>query len=162
MRIVRTRTEDSVDLPPGMPQIPGVIFICTGKHPGETGIYGPQWRDTYTEGSTMVDLEDYEYPGDIYVPELEIIPLCDFLLRRASGLMYFGDPGSWGGATMKIRGRQKDGLICPTQYHKARDGLQRDMERNLGLEVLRPEELWEPLQGVPPDLLVRKAGYRFI
>jgi len=162
MDIVREMTEDSVALPPGMPQIPGVIYLCTGMDPGEAGIYGPIWRETYTRGGTEVDLLSYTYDGQIHVPELEgIIPLSNFLGALGGGMLYFSDPGSWGGIHLCIRGRQRDGIICPTHYHKARDDLQRTLERKLGVEVLRTEELWS-CSGVPPDLLVRKDGHRFV
>ena len=148
-------------LPDGMPQVPGIIFLSTGRGPGETGIYGPSYRLTYTESTIPVVLGDYPLPEDVHIPELEPIDLCSFLNARGAGMMYIGDPGSWGGVTLRIRGRQADGIICPTHYHKARGDLERVLQRKLGVEVLRPEELWD-CSGVPPDLLVREDGHRFI
>jgi predicted AlkP superfamily phosphohydrolase/phosphomutase len=145
-----------------MPTIPGVLYIATGMDPGQLGIYGPTYKSSYTRDSKKVDLSQYSYDGAIYVPPPPRVVHMEALIRdRNWGHKAWAEAGSWGMVYLNVRARQKDGIICPTKFHEARDDLIKMIGRYLPeVTVYKTEELWD-CTGVPPDLLVRWDGYEF-
>jgi len=71
----------------------------------------------------------------------------------------------WGGYYGRIfinkQGREPQGIVAPSEYEALRDELIKRLEaitdeegRNIGTRAYRPEELYDEVNGDPPDLLV--------
>jgi predicted AlkP superfamily phosphohydrolase/phosphomutase len=73
----------------------------------------------------------------------------------------WGDGGYYARVFLNVRGREPDGTIAPEDYERVRDDLARrlaaipdDEGRPLDTRVYRPEELYDEVNGVAPDLIV--------
>jgi len=62
---------------------------------------------------------------------------------------------------MNVQGREPQGTIPQADYEKVRDDLQSAIEaipdpqgRPIGTKVLKPEEIYRTINGIPPDLIV--------
>ncbi|MBI3463009.1 MAG: alkaline phosphatase family protein, partial [Planctomycetes bacterium] len=73
----------------------------------------------------------------------------------------WGDGGYYGRVFLNVRGREPQGTIPRSDYESFRLRLIRELEavpdpqgRPLGTRALRPEDLYQQSNGVPPDLLV--------
>ncbi len=73
----------------------------------------------------------------------------------------WGDGGYYARVFLNVAGREPEGTIAPEDYEKVRDeliaGLKsiRDEKGNdIGTQVYRPEELYQEVRGVAPDLIV--------
>jgi predicted AlkP superfamily phosphohydrolase/phosphomutase len=73
----------------------------------------------------------------------------------------WGDGGYYGRVFLNVRGREPQGIIPPGEYEPFRQRLAHELEsipdpqgRPLGTRALRPEDLYQQCNGVPPDLLV--------
>ncbi|MFQ6079974.1 MAG: alkaline phosphatase family protein, partial [Thermodesulfobacteriota bacterium] len=71
----------------------------------------------------------------------------------------------WGGyhgrVFVNLRGREPQGTVAPSEYEALRDELVKKLEaitdeggRNIGTRAYRPEELYDEVNGDPPDLFV--------
>jgi predicted AlkP superfamily phosphohydrolase/phosphomutase len=73
----------------------------------------------------------------------------------------WGDGGYYARVFLNVRGREPDGTIAPEDYERVRDDLARrlaaipdDEGRPMDTRVYRPEELYDEVNGVAPDLIV--------
>lgn len=73
----------------------------------------------------------------------------------------WGDGGYYGRLFFNLKGREPNGTIDPSDYKKVRDELIQKIEaitapdgQPLGSRAYRPEELYQEINGVPPDLIV--------
>lgn len=73
----------------------------------------------------------------------------------------WGDGGYYGRVFLNVRGREPEGTIPPGEYESFRQRLIGELEaipdpqgRTMGTRALRPEDLYQQCNGVPPDLLV--------
>jgi predicted AlkP superfamily phosphohydrolase/phosphomutase len=72
----------------------------------------------------------------------------------------WGDGGYYARIFLNVRGREPEGTIDPGDYERVRDDLIRSLEalpdeqgRPLATRVYRPEELYQEVNGVAPDLI---------
>ena len=73
----------------------------------------------------------------------------------------WGDGGYYARVFLNVAGREPEGTIAPEDYEKVRDELIAGLKsipdengRDIGTEVYRPEELYQDVRGVAPDLIV--------
>jgi predicted AlkP superfamily phosphohydrolase/phosphomutase len=73
----------------------------------------------------------------------------------------WGDGGYYGRIFLNVRGREPEGTIAPEDYERVRDDLRRRLEAipdengsPIGTRAYTPEELYEKVDGVAPDLIV--------
>jgi predicted AlkP superfamily phosphohydrolase/phosphomutase len=73
----------------------------------------------------------------------------------------WGDGGYYARIFLNVRGREPEGTIPPEDYERVRDELARRLEaipdengNPIGTRVFKPEELYEQVGGVAPDLIV--------
>jgi predicted AlkP superfamily phosphohydrolase/phosphomutase len=73
----------------------------------------------------------------------------------------WGEGGYYGRVFLNVRGREPDGVVDPADYERFRDELADrlaaipdDRGAPLATRVYRPEDLYEEVNGVPPDLIV--------
>jgi predicted AlkP superfamily phosphohydrolase/phosphomutase len=73
----------------------------------------------------------------------------------------WGDGGYYARIFLNVRGREPEGTITPEDYERVRDDLARRLEaipdengNPIGTRVFKPEELYEQVGGVAPDLIV--------
>ena len=73
----------------------------------------------------------------------------------------WGDGGYYARVFLNVRGREPEGTVAPEDYEAVRDDLARrlaeipdDEGRPLDTRVYRPEELYDEVNGVAPDLIV--------
>jgi predicted AlkP superfamily phosphohydrolase/phosphomutase len=73
----------------------------------------------------------------------------------------WGDGGYYARIFLNVAGREPEGTISPENYEKVRDeliaGLKSIRDENgheIGTKVYRPEELYQEVRGVAPDLIV--------
>jgi predicted AlkP superfamily phosphohydrolase/phosphomutase len=73
----------------------------------------------------------------------------------------WGEGGYYGRIFMNVKGREPEGTVAPEDYERVRDELARrlaeipDDEGNpIPTKVFKPEEIYEQVNGVAPDLLV--------
>jgi predicted AlkP superfamily phosphohydrolase/phosphomutase len=73
----------------------------------------------------------------------------------------WGDGGYYARIFLNVRGREPEGTITPEDYERVRDDLARRLEaipdengNPIGTRVFKPEELYEQVAGVAPDLIV--------
>jgi predicted AlkP superfamily phosphohydrolase/phosphomutase len=78
-----------------------------------------------------------------------------------SGTTAWGEGGYYARIFLNVRGREPDGIVDPERYDEVRDDLARrlaaipdDQGQPIGTKVYKPEEVYETVQGVPPDLIV--------
>ena len=62
---------------------------------------------------------------------------------------------------MNVEGREPEGIVSPEDYERIRDDLARRLQeipdevgRPIGTKVYKPEEVYEQVNGIPPDLIV--------
>ena len=94
-----------------------------------------------------------DYPG-------EPMPL-DELAVDWSRTRAWSTGGYHGRIFLNVAGREPEGVIDPMEYEEVRDELRRRIESATGPDggplrntVFLPEELYESVEGVPPDLIV--------
>jgi predicted AlkP superfamily phosphohydrolase/phosphomutase len=73
----------------------------------------------------------------------------------------WGDGGYYARVFINVAGREPQGTVDPSGYEQLRDELKARLEAlgdeegaPIGTQVARPEELYDDVRGVPPDLLV--------
>jgi len=73
----------------------------------------------------------------------------------------WGEGGYYSRIFFNVKGREPKGILDPGQYDSFRDQIQKDFEdigdergKNIGTLVLRPEEIYEEVKNIPPDLIV--------
>jgi predicted AlkP superfamily phosphohydrolase/phosphomutase len=73
----------------------------------------------------------------------------------------WGDGGYYARIFLNVAGREPEGTIAPEDYERVRDELIAGLKsipdengHNIGTEVYRPEELYQEVRGVAPDLIV--------
>jgi predicted AlkP superfamily phosphohydrolase/phosphomutase len=73
----------------------------------------------------------------------------------------WGDGGYYARIFLNVRGREPEGTIAPENYERVRDDIARRLEaipdeigRPIGTHAYKPEELYEQVGGVAPDLIV--------
>jgi predicted AlkP superfamily phosphohydrolase/phosphomutase len=73
----------------------------------------------------------------------------------------WGDGGYYARVFLNVRGREPDGTVAPEDYERVRDDLAArlaaipdDEGRPMATRVYKPEELYEAVNGVAPDLIV--------
>lgn len=73
----------------------------------------------------------------------------------------WGDGGYYARIFLNVRGREPEGTIAPEDYERVRDDLARRLEaipdengNSIGTRAYKPEELYEQVHGVAPDLIV--------
>jgi len=78
-----------------------------------------------------------------------------------AGTTAWGDGGYYARIFLNVRGREPEGTVAPEDYERVRDDLARKLEAipdqngdPIGTRVYKPEELYEQVGGVPPDLIV--------
>ncbi len=77
----------------------------------------------------------------------------------------WGDGGYYARVFLNVAGREPEGTIPPNDYEKVRDELIAGLKSipdengsNIGTQVYRPEELYQEVRGVAPDLIVYFGG----
>jgi len=73
----------------------------------------------------------------------------------------WGDGGYYARIFLNVVGREPNGTIAPGDYEKVRDELSAGLKaipdetgHEIGTQVFRPEELYQEVRGVAPDLIV--------
>jgi predicted AlkP superfamily phosphohydrolase/phosphomutase len=73
----------------------------------------------------------------------------------------WGDGGYYGRIFLNVKGREPEGTIEPEDYERVRDDLRRRLEAipdengdPIGTRAYKPEELYDSVGGVAPDLIV--------
>ena len=73
----------------------------------------------------------------------------------------WGDGGYYARIFLNVRGREPEGTVAPEDYERVRDDLARRLEEipdengnPIDTRVYRPEELYDRVEGVAPDLIV--------
>jgi predicted AlkP superfamily phosphohydrolase/phosphomutase len=73
----------------------------------------------------------------------------------------WGEGGYYSRVFMNVRGREPDGIVPPERYEEVRDDLARRLEaipddagNPMATKVYRPEDVYEQVNGVAPDLIV--------
>jgi predicted AlkP superfamily phosphohydrolase/phosphomutase len=73
----------------------------------------------------------------------------------------WGDGGYYARVFLNVRGREPHGAVEPSEYEALRDELKAGLEAlgdeqgvDIGTRVYRPEDLYDHVEGVPPDLVV--------
>ena len=77
----------------------------------------------------------------------------------------WGDGGYYARVFLNVAGREPEGTIAPEDYEKVRDELIAGLKSirdekggDIGTKVYRPEELYQEVRGVAPDLIVYFGG----
>jgi predicted AlkP superfamily phosphohydrolase/phosphomutase len=77
----------------------------------------------------------------------------------------WGDGGYYARVFLNVAGREPEGTIAPEDYEKVRDELIAGLKSirdekggDIGTQVYRPEELYQEVRGVAPDLIVYFGG----
>jgi predicted AlkP superfamily phosphohydrolase/phosphomutase len=72
----------------------------------------------------------------------------------------WGEGGYYSRIFMNVRGREPQGVVPPEEYEEVRDRLKEDLEGiedeagdNIGTRVVKPEEVYERVNNVAPDLI---------
>jgi predicted AlkP superfamily phosphohydrolase/phosphomutase len=80
----------------------------------------------------------------------------------------WGEGGYYGRVFLNVAGREPQGLVPPARYEEVRArlieeiaGIPDEEGRPIGTRVLRPEEIYREVRGIPPDLLVYFGDLRF-
>jgi len=80
----------------------------------------------------------------------------------------WGEGGYYGRCFINVAGREPQGVVPPDQYEAFCNELIRKLESMpapdggpLGTEVYRPADLYDRVNGVPPDLIVLFGGLRY-
>lgn len=78
-----------------------------------------------------------------------------------SGTRAWGEGGYYGRLFLNVKGREPQGIVEPAEYERLRAELMAAIAgiagpdgRNLGARAFRPEELYQEVNGIPPDLMV--------
>jgi predicted AlkP superfamily phosphohydrolase/phosphomutase len=78
-----------------------------------------------------------------------------------SRTLAWSEGGYYARVFMNVRGREPEGIIPPAQYETVRERLVREIAaigdeqgQPIGTQVLKPHDLYQQCNGVPPDLLV--------
>jgi predicted AlkP superfamily phosphohydrolase/phosphomutase len=78
-----------------------------------------------------------------------------------SGTTAWGEGGYYGRVFLNVRGREPEGTVAPEDYERVRDDLAERLAaipgpdgEPLATRVFKPEEVYEEVNGVAPDLLV--------
>ncbi len=78
-----------------------------------------------------------------------------------AGTTAWGDGGYYARIFLNVRGREPEGTVVPADYERVRDDLVRRLEaipdehgNPIGTRVYKPEDLYEQVGGVAPDLIV--------
>ena len=73
----------------------------------------------------------------------------------------WGDGGYYARIFLNVRGREPDGVVMPEEYEAVRDDLAQrlaaipdDEGRAMATHVYKPEQLYDEVNGVAPDLIV--------
>jgi len=73
----------------------------------------------------------------------------------------WGEGGYYSRVSLNVEGREPEGIVPPADYERVRDNLARrltdipdDLGRPMGTKVYRPEEVYEQVNGIAPDLIV--------
>jgi predicted AlkP superfamily phosphohydrolase/phosphomutase len=73
----------------------------------------------------------------------------------------WGEGGYYSRVFMNVRGREPEGIVSPERYEEVRDDLARrlaaipdDRGNPMGTHVYKPEDVYEQVSGVAPDLIV--------
>jgi predicted AlkP superfamily phosphohydrolase/phosphomutase len=73
----------------------------------------------------------------------------------------WGEGGYYSRIFMNVKGREPQGLICEADYEPLRDELKAKLEamvddqgRPLGNKVFKPQDVYNTVRGIPPDLIV--------
>lgn len=73
----------------------------------------------------------------------------------------WGAGGYYGRVFLNVKGREPRGIIEPEEYESFRDELGRKLEdikdekgSPMGTKVFKPEEIYDDVKGIPPDLIV--------
>jgi predicted AlkP superfamily phosphohydrolase/phosphomutase len=85
-----------------------------------------------------------------------------------AGTRAWGEGGYYGRIFLNVRGREPEGTIEPADYERVRDELAAQLEaipddrgRPLGTRVYKPEEVYDEVNGVAPDLIVYFGDLRW-
>ena len=80
----------------------------------------------------------------------------------------WGEGGYYGRVFLNVAGREPEGIVPPGDYDRVRAELAAAIaaipdedEKPIGTRVLRPEELYSEVNGIPPDLLVYFGDLRW-
>ncbi len=80
----------------------------------------------------------------------------------------WGEGGYYGRVFLNVAGREPEGIVFPKDYERLCEALKQGIEgipdeagRPIGTRVLRPEELYAEVNGIPPDLFVYFGNLRF-
>ena len=80
----------------------------------------------------------------------------------------WGEGGYYGPVFLNVAGREPEGIVPPGDYDRVRAELAAAIaaipdedEKPIGTRVLRPEELYSEVNGIPPDLLVYFGDLRW-
>jgi predicted AlkP superfamily phosphohydrolase/phosphomutase len=72
----------------------------------------------------------------------------------------WGEGGYYSRIFMNVEGREPEGVVPQAEYEEVRDRLKADLEgttdeegRSIGTRVVKPEEVYERVNGVAPDLI---------
>jgi predicted AlkP superfamily phosphohydrolase/phosphomutase len=78
-----------------------------------------------------------------------------------SGTTAWGEGGYYARVFLNVRGREPEGTIAPEDYERVRDDLKQRLEaipdehgNPIGTRAYKPEELYDHVGGVAPDLIV--------
>jgi len=83
----------------------------------------------------------------------------------------WGDGGYYGRIFLNVQGREPEGVIPVSEYEAFRNRLAREIEaipddrgRTIGTQALKPEDLYQRIKGVAPDLIVYfgQLGWRSV
>jgi predicted AlkP superfamily phosphohydrolase/phosphomutase len=89
-----------------------------------------------------------------------VVPLdkCEVDWARTTA---WGDGGYYGRLFVNVRGREPQGIVAPEDYERVRAELTAKLEaltdhqgRHIGTRVYKPEQIYQTVRGVAPDLIV--------
>lgn len=73
----------------------------------------------------------------------------------------WGDGGYYGRLFINVKGREPRGVVDPADYEKTRDEIKQKLEalpddkgNPMDTKIFRPEEIYQAVRGVPPDLII--------
>jgi predicted AlkP superfamily phosphohydrolase/phosphomutase len=85
-----------------------------------------------------------------------------------SKTMAWGYGGYYGRVCLNVKGREPEGVVVPSACEDLRAELKQKLEalgdeegRPIGTRVFRPEDVFETIRGVPPDLFVYFGDLRW-
>jgi len=80
----------------------------------------------------------------------------------------WGEGGYYGRLFLNVKGREPQGVVFPERYEEVRTELAKRLAaipdengRPIGTRVLRPEEVYRKVNGIPPDLIVYFGDLRW-